>query len=159
MGNKTIISKIKYLYKKQRYRSIDRKHPPPEYSREEFLNFCLNSKKFQTIYKNWVESNYITDLAPSIDRLDDYKGYSFDNIQVVTWEENYKNYRNSVKNRINLKKLKPIQKICLKTGKVIEEYLCAKDAEIFYPYPDKSHICKCCKNKQKSHKGYGWRYK
>jgi hypothetical protein len=36
----------------------------------------------------WAAEGYPKDLAPSIDRLDDFKGYSLDNIQLVRWKDN-----------------------------------------------------------------------
>ena len=49
------------------------------------------------LFLKWQSSNYKRNLAPSIDRKDDTKGYSFENITVMTWKENDKkaseNYR------------------------------------------------------------------
>lgn len=43
--------------------------------------------EFTTLFKNWTLNNYNSDDVPSIDRLDDSKGYSFDNMRIVTWRE------------------------------------------------------------------------
>jgi hypothetical protein len=34
-------------------------------------------------------------LKPSVDRLDDYKGYSFSNIRLVTWQDNREHQQNN----------------------------------------------------------------
>ena len=51
---------------------------------------------------------------------------------------------------------KPIEMIDIVSGNVIKRYRhlndCSKDG--FCP----SSVCKCCKNQQKQHKGYAWRY-
>lgn len=69
--------------------SIKRGHKPPEYSQKELIDWVLKQPNFELLYTNWKISNYKQDFAVSIDRLDDSKGYSFDNIQLVTFRENY----------------------------------------------------------------------
>ena len=69
--------------------SIKRGHKPPEYSQKELIDWILKQPNFELLYTNWKISNYKQDFAVSIDRLDDSKGYSFDNIQLVTFRENY----------------------------------------------------------------------
>lgn len=56
-------------------------------TREEFIKWCLsisNYRSFHRMYKDWVNSNYSMRLTPSIDRIDNTKGYSIENIQWVT---------------------------------------------------------------------------
>jgi len=43
---------------------------------------------FEELYNNWVKHGYDKWYKPSVDRLNDDKGYSFSNIQLVTWKEN-----------------------------------------------------------------------
>ena len=69
--------------------SIKRGHKPPEYTQKELMNWILNHENFNNLYTNWVNSNYSRDLSVSIDRLDDSIGYSFSNIQLITFKENY----------------------------------------------------------------------
>lgn len=38
--------------------------------------------------KNWEDSGYNTYLAPSLGRINEREGYSFDNLKLVTWVEN-----------------------------------------------------------------------
>jgi hypothetical protein len=58
----------------------------------------LSIKNFKVLYKNWVKSGYEKNFRPSVDRLDSTKGYSFDNIRLVTWKENNNaNHINNVK--------------------------------------------------------------
>lgn len=96
------------IYYGQRKSSKKRNNPMPTYSKEEFLQWVLNQDNFDTIFNNWVNSGYKMDLVPSIDRLDDYKGYSLDNIQLMTWIENKQKGYDDVKNGINNKKSRSV---------------------------------------------------
>lgn len=79
---------IRLIYSNQKITSKKRGHTPPQYSQQQLKDWLLDNEKFTYIYNHWVYSNYEQDLKPSIDRLDIIKGYSFDNIQVLTWAEN-----------------------------------------------------------------------
>ena len=68
--------------------SKTRGHNPPEYSKEDFLEWGLSQDIFHELHSQWVASDFDGCKTPSIDRLDDYRGYSFDNIQILTWDEN-----------------------------------------------------------------------
>lgn len=50
----------------------------PNYTRLELLDWLKNNQHFDELYNNWVKNGYKKDDVPSIDRLDDYKAYSFD---------------------------------------------------------------------------------
>jgi hypothetical protein len=60
----------------------------PTYTLIAFQDKFINDPDFLELYITWVRSNYETDLRPSVDRIDCFKSYSFDNIQVMTWAEN-----------------------------------------------------------------------
>lgn len=47
-----------------------------------------NMKKFMTLYKNWQENGYKLSDSPSIDRIDNSRGYEFDNLQWLTFSQN-----------------------------------------------------------------------
>lgn len=82
---RTIEGVIKTIYDSQVSNSKGRGHEAPNYSKQDLLNYCLSSSRFIELYNAWVESEYLKDLKPSIDRLEDNKGYSFGNIRVTTW--------------------------------------------------------------------------
>jgi len=78
------------IYANEKKSARERNISPPQYTKQELKTYLTNSVIFHKLYDVWVASNYKTNLKPSIDRVDDMLGYSFDNIEVVTWEENYK---------------------------------------------------------------------
>lgn len=78
-----------HIYKHQKQASKKRHHPQPSYTKDEFVKWCLDQEIFHRLYTNWVGSNYSKWSVPSADRLDDYKPYSFDNIQLVSYQDNF----------------------------------------------------------------------
>jgi len=79
-------------YQSMRKRSLDPNRPniPNEHlcSRQEFYDFALNSIDYRTLHANWVESGFEFALIPTVDRIDNTKGYLIDNIQFITHTEN-----------------------------------------------------------------------
>jgi len=68
------------IYSHQIVNSKRRNHNSPNYSFKELKGWAINQDVFHSIYNNWIESNFHHCLKPSIDRIDDYKPYSLDNI-------------------------------------------------------------------------------
>lgn len=56
--------------------------------RESFYQWALSSEDFYNLYNAYCASGYQMKLAPSIDRIDSSKGYTFDNIRWITHSEN-----------------------------------------------------------------------
>lgn len=56
--------------------------------KESFYQWALADANFFSLYNAYVESSYDMKLAPSIDRIDTSKGYTFDNIQWLSHSEN-----------------------------------------------------------------------
>ena len=86
------------IYDNQKQTSKKRGHKPPEYTKNEFIAFMLDKKEFHRIYDIWVKNGYKREDIPSCDRLDDFKGYTFDNIRVVSWGENLQHQSDDMKN-------------------------------------------------------------
>lgn len=58
-------------------------------SKEEFFNWCYkNFETFNKLFKNWQLNNFERKLSPSIDRLENSKGYTLDNIRWITTYQN-----------------------------------------------------------------------
>lgn len=86
--SRTVDGVVTSIYSTQRTSSKARGHELPKYSKEEFGSWLKSQDKFKTLYDAWVASGYKKNLKPSVDRIDVTKGYSFDNIQLLTWKEN-----------------------------------------------------------------------
>ena len=86
--SRSLVGKLRRIYNSQLRNSRSRGHSKPEYTLEEFIDKYSDDPKYKVLHANWVKSGYEKALAPSFDRLDDSKGYSFDNLQVVTWKRN-----------------------------------------------------------------------
>jgi len=118
--SKTIPGLIKKMYYSQHSSSRNRGLPIPDYTYNDFFEWIIFNPKFKELYYNWVESDYKKDMIPSCDRLNDYIGYKFGNIQLLTWKENNEKGRNDIKNDINLKRSRQI--IVYKYGDFYGEY-------------------------------------
>lgn len=91
---RTIDGLISQIYGKQKSSSKKRGHQPPTYSVELLHRWITAHTIFQELYDNWIASDCDKWLRPSVDRPDNSKGYSFDNIKLMTWRENQDNYYN-----------------------------------------------------------------
>ena len=60
------------------------------FDKESFYEWAETHPKFHDLYNEYIEANYNRKLAPSVDRVDSTKGYSFDNVEWVTMSENSK---------------------------------------------------------------------
>lgn len=75
-------------YSKQVHRSKIKNMPPPEYTLKEFQDKFLSDPKYLRLFREWEASGYKKSRKPSFDRIDHRLPYSFDNINVMSWEDN-----------------------------------------------------------------------
>lgn len=68
-----------------------RGHEPPNFDKYQLEDWMKIQPNFEVIWRNWVDSNYSKELVPSCDRLENSKGYTLDNLQLVPWYVNNKN--------------------------------------------------------------------
>jgi hypothetical protein len=138
------------IFTGERQKSKRRKMPAPEYTLEELREWVFSQKKFWRLYDEWVKSQYNKWKKPSIDRINCKKGYTFDNIHLLTWEEN--KFKSKIDKKFKAKKIYQI-----KDGKIINEFPSVSFASKKLGI-DKTHIWDCCVNKRKSCGGYQWKY-
>lgn len=143
------------IYKRQRRSSRERKHPLPDYSLKELKQWVFTQDVFHELHEEWVISGYNVKKIPSLDRLDDYKPYTLDNLRVVTWEVNDKRYHQDRANGINNKQNSPVKQYSQK-GEFIAEYFSHGQAAKAVGGYTKS-ITACKKGKLKTHRGFIWR--
>lgn len=138
---------LNVIYRNQKLRE-KRKNIKVNYNWEEFKNKYINNKIYLDLYNKWVNSGYLKNLKPSFDRIDNKKDYSFDNLQVITWEENNNKGRKEKSIKVNQY---DINGNYIKTFNSIVE--ASKEVNIY-----KSNISSCCKGKIKTCAGYKWEY-
>jgi len=107
--------------------SITRGHTPPQYTKEELADWMLNHPSWNRLYSDFVDSGYERDVRPSVDRLNNNYGYSFDNIRLVTFRENYMTYLSDKKTGIETSDCKAIVKLT-KQGDFVAEYFSVAEA-------------------------------
>ena len=153
---RSVKGKALEIFSGQGKSSKQRGYNPPTYSRDEFIDWMLNNQDYIRLHDEWVKSGYNKNLTPSVDRLDDYKRYSFDNIRVVTWEENLRKVSLDKLNGVNNKQSKAVVKMNL-NGLELEKYYSINQASrengVHY-----QSISKVCNGKRKTAGGFKWRY-
>ncbi len=152
----TVHGCIVEMFKRMKRNSKARKHDLPHFNKLEFKNWLLFKTDFYTLYKDWKNSDFHKDKVPSVDRIDDYKPYSFDNIRLVTWKENntkaYKDRKEGINNKNNT--------VVLKFSDDMQLINCYYSLA-FAASENNTHrscIRRCCKNKNAKSNGFYWRY-
>lgn len=146
---------ITKIYTDQRKSCIARNHEMPKYSLDELYSWVISRDNFEELYNALVKSGHIKKLVPSIDRLNDYEGYNFNNIQLITWEENNKKRHSDVKNGINNKQNKTVLQYDI-NGNFINEYHSTEDAR---RKTGINNISTVCRGKFVLAGGFMWFYK
>lgn len=128
-SNRTKMGIINQMYSCSVRRCRKRGHIPPEYTKEDFKQWVLWHIDFDDLFKNWVQSDYNKNKTPSIDRIDDFQGYSFSNIRLVTWKENHDSYieKSIIGIAGNRRFYKSVVQLSLR-GAFIKEYISASAA-------------------------------
>ena len=153
---RTLRGKCLKIFRQQRDRSKIKGYNPPTYTQDELVDYLMSNEDYLKLHEQWRKSGYKKLLSPSLDRLDNYRGYSFDNIRIVTWEENKIKGHSDVKNGLNNKQNKAVVKMDL-NGNEIKEYYsmhqAARENELYY-----QNIWAACNGKIKSIGGFRWKY-
>ena len=148
---------ITIIYLNQKGKSKKRGYALPSYTKMELVKWWFSQHLFHELYTNWINSGYKKGLKPSIDRKDDYKSYTFDNITLTTWDENNKKGHRDRKNGVNNKDSKAVLQYD-KQGNFIKEYYSISQASRD-TFTDKSHIGHVCRGEMKTSGGFIWKYK
>jgi hypothetical protein len=146
---------IRVIYKAQKINSKHRKHPLPRYTKEE-LKKWLYANGFKELFNGWVNSGYQKNFKPSIDRIDDFKPYSFDNIVLTTILGNRQHQISDTLNGIgtNGKKCKRVLQFD-KNGNFLREYVSHNSAVRINGHCVSYGI----RRAKVSKKGFIWKYK
>ena len=137
------------LYAKIQERSKRNDRYNDEFTLGEFKGWIAQTS-INRLYEQWAKRGFKTDRRPSMDRINPLKGYTFDNMQVITAKEN----------RIKGDK----EKMALWGKRVYQSTL---DGEVFAIYSsikeaglktkiNRNNISSVCNGKRKQAGGYGW---
>ena len=138
--------------KNSKVRGMDR----PTYSRVELQDWLYSQTLFHELYDKWKASGYEKNLRPSVNRLNDYLGYSMSNIEIMTWEENRQKYIKDVTTGVNNKVNRSVSQYT-KEGELVDTYHSARFAERELGYGGDS-IGKVCRGVRDSLEGFIWKY-
>ena len=145
------------IYSNQVTSSKTRGFMPPEYTLIELREWVFSNALFDKLYTDYVNSDYCSDLVPSVDRKNDYIHYTLQNIQLMTWKENEAKGNRDRKNGKNNKQNKAVLQY-RKNGELIEEYHSIHEAERRTGV-DRRLISGVCLGKHKSSYGFVWKFK
>lgn len=95
---KTIKGLCKKIYHHQLRNCKTRGHALPTYTSLD-LEDLFKEEKSLLVYKEWVSSGYNSELIPSVDRLDNSKSYTLDNIEIVSWKVNKERAYEAIRNK------------------------------------------------------------
>lgn len=130
------------------------------FSKEQFKEWVLEKNILQLL-DNYNLNEFKKDLCPSIDRIDDYQGYTFSNIQLITWAENNVKGRDSIKNKKQCSEM--AKSLWSKTvmqkdlnGNIIKIFPSTHEVTRELGF-DSSLIARACRKRIIS-KGYRWEY-
>ena len=151
---------IQTIWDSQKLSCKLRGHDQPKYSKQELSNWILNHPLFDFLFQKWKESGYLKQFKPSIDRLNDFKTYSFDNICLTTFKENeIKGHKDRHLGKGTQGSLcKPVCQYDL-DGNFIQEYPSATLASLNVINTSRQNIQKVCKGLRQTCGGFLWKYK
>lgn len=147
-----------YLFGNQKQNSKKRGHTPPSYTKQEIEQWLLGQAVFHRLYDKWVDSNYDKMMTPSIDRKNDSIGYTLDNIQLMTWQDNENKAHVDMSIGI-LNNGNPAKEVMQygKNNELINIFHSTQEASISTGIYQ-SGISNACSGKVKSAGGFTWKY-
>ena len=146
---------FRVIYKTQKRNQKLRGHGEIEYTKKELVEWCKKNG-FEELFISWRESGHKTALKPSIDRINDHKGYAFNNIRLGTWQQNRNHQARDIINAKGTsgKRCKALNKLD-ESFNIICEYVSYNSAVRDIGYSIEYQI----KNKVKCRNGFYWQYK
>ncbi len=147
---------VNTTYIRQKRSSKMREYDMPTYTKLELEEWLFSQQLFHELYNNWKNCGYIKSLRPSVDRIDDYQSYTFNNIQLMTWGDNNKKAGLDMKEGRNNKESKSVKQLS-KEGIPINNFYSMHNASRETGI-SQGGISYACSGKQKTAGGYVWEY-
>lgn len=148
---------VQAIYDQQKSSSKLRGHHAPTYTKQELKEWLYSQELFHVLYDNWKRLDYQTMYKPSVDRKDDYIGYTMENIHLMTWGENKKKGEEDKRHGINNKNSKAVLQLD-ENEVLIAEYpsqsIAARQLNISH-----QNISKCIQGKRSHAGGFLWKRK
>lgn len=145
---KSIIYKI---YRSQKACSKTREMPLPNYTRDELFDWVVSQPHFEKLRSNYIQSGFDKYLVPSCDRLNERLPYTLDNIELVTWEDNFKRSIEVIKSG-ERDISQPIIELQYPELSYIAEHPTYKSVRTKYGV-SVGDVCQCCKCNESMFKG------
>jgi len=79
------------IYGSQIDHSVTRGHVAPDYTLDQLKDWVDRQPNAHQLWNGYVTSGYDRWARPSVDRVDNSKPYTLDNIRLMTWKENHQN--------------------------------------------------------------------
>lgn len=155
MKNKTLKNYYTQVYSSIRYKSKRRGEDYPLFNKLELIEWLINSG-IEHMWDNYVNSGYDKNIKPSIDRIDDYGIYEFENMQLITWKENNIKGVNCEKHHINSCNKQNMKKVGLVKNlndKAIIEFESLIDCAVWLGV-HKESVSRVLNGRRKTIKGY-----
>jgi len=144
------------IYSSQKDSCITRGMESPQYTRDWLYEWCVGQELFHTLYDGWVQSNYNKYVKPSVDRIDNLKTYTEDNIRLMTWGENLELAHKSLREGDTKYNHTAVYQQDLE-GNIINEFFGITEAQrqtnIYY-----ENIQKVCKRERFTTGGFFWSF-
>lgn len=128
-----------------------------QYTREQLTEWCLAQPLYHQLHDAWVQSNFLRELAPSIDRKDDYKPYSLDNIQIMTAKENLSKAFKDRFDGVNTKMSTSVHRMD-EAGVILETYPSCNAAGRAMGATNGAMVSAVCSGKREHAHGFRWSY-
>lgn len=150
----TRVGLFSLIYSGQVGSSKRRGHPPPDYTKEELIDWITQQPNFEQIYTAWENADFDRWLKPSPDRLDETLPYTLGNLQLITWGENAQSFKQK-KVDTGVGDCKPVAQYL--DGVVVRTYHSIQEAAR-QTGAAAGNIIRCCRGEYATSKGFVWRY-